>query len=64
MVWETRVQSKVTSKTQKMVLDPSLLNSQHYKKQIKDQWSNPGKGVAPSPMLSVVATKKEPLCHP
>ena len=30
-----------------MVLDVSLLNTQHYKVRVK--WSNPGKGVAPSP---------------
>ena len=33
----------VISKTQKMVLDAALLNTQHYK------WSNPGKGVVSSP---------------
>ena len=32
-----------------MVLDAILLNTQHYKVQIKCKWSNPGKGVAPSP---------------
>ena len=31
-----------------MVLDPSLLNPQHYKIWIKSNWSNLGKGVAPS----------------
>ena len=31
-----------------MVLDVSLLNTQHYKVWIKDKWSNPGKGVASS----------------
>ena len=39
----------VIQKTQKMVLDSSLLNSQHYKVRIKDKWSNPEKEVAPSP---------------
>ena len=34
------------SKTQKLVLDASLLNTQHYKIRIKGKWSNPGKGVA------------------
>ena len=38
-------------KTQKMVLDASLLNTQHYKVWIKCKESNPGKGVAPSPTL-------------
>ena len=37
------------TKDSKMVLDASLLNNQHYKGQIKDKWSNPGKGVALSP---------------
>ena len=32
-------------KTQKMVLDATLLNTQHYKVRVK--WSNSGKGVAP-----------------
>ena len=39
----------VIMKTQEMVLDTSLLNTQHYKVQIKGQWSNPRKGVPPSP---------------
>ena len=34
-----------------MVLNVSLLNTQNYKVQIKGKWSNPGKGVAPSPTL-------------
>ena len=33
---------------QKMVLNTSLLNMQHYKVRIKEKWSNPAKGVAPS----------------
>ena len=33
----------------KMVVDPSLLNTQHYKIRIKVKWSNPGKGVMPYP---------------
>ena len=32
-----------------MVLDASLLSTQHYKVQIKGKWSNPGKGVVSSP---------------
>ena len=37
MAWETWVQFQVESyeKTQKMVLDASLLNTQHYKVRIK-----------------------------
>ena len=34
-------------KTQKMVLDSTLLNGQHYKVRVK--WSNPGKILVPSP---------------
>ena len=32
-----------------MVLDTSLLNTQHYKELSRVKWSNQGKGVAPSP---------------
>ena len=39
----------VLLKTQKMVLDGSLFNTQHYKVMIEGKWRNPGKGVAPSP---------------
>ena len=39
---------QVIPKTQKMEVDASLLNTQHYKVLIKDKWSSPGKGVAPS----------------
>ena len=39
----------VIPKTQKMVLDASLLNTQHNKVRIKGKWSNPGKGEVPSP---------------
>ena len=34
-------------KTQKMVFDAALLNTQYYKVRVK--WSNPGNGVVPSP---------------
>ena len=44
--------------TQKIVLDASWLNTQHYKVLINGKWSNPGKGVAPSLHLSVVAIEK------
>ena len=40
--------AQVIPKTQKMVLDTSWLNIQHYKAQIKDKWSNPGKEVPSS----------------
>ena len=35
-----------------------LLDSHHYKVLIKGKWSNPGKGVVPSPHISVVAIEK------
>ncbi len=41
------ITGRVISKTQNIILDASLLNTQHYKVQIKGKWSNPGKGVAP-----------------
>ena len=37
--------------TQKMALDTFLLNIQLYKVHIKGKWSNPEKGVSPSPTL-------------
>ena len=46
-------------KTQKMVLDAYLLNTQNYKVWIKSKWINPGKGVMPSLHLCVIAIEKE-----
>ena len=45
------IPGRVIQKTLKMVLDTSLLNTQEYKVHIKGkvEWSNPGKGVVPSP---------------
>ena len=43
------IQGRVISKTQKIVLDASLLNTQHYKVWIKSKVVNPEKEVAPSP---------------
>ena len=40
------------TKTKKMVLDATLLNTQHYKVRNKGKWSNLGKSVAPSPTTS------------
>ena len=37
------------TKDSKIVLDASLLNTQHYKVRIKGKWSNPVKRVVPSP---------------
>ena len=50
----------VIPKTQKMVLDATLLNTQHYKVRIKVKWINPEKGVAlRCPLhLCVVAIEK------
>ena len=42
MVWKTEVQSQVLlPKTQKMVLDATLLNTQHYKGKVEQskEWS-------------------------
>ena len=52
------IPGQVIPKTQNMVLDASLLNTQHYKIWVKGKWSNPGKGVVPPIHLSVVAIKK------
>ena len=38
----------VVPKTQKIILDASLLNTQHCKVRIKSKWNNLGKSVAPS----------------
>ena len=43
------IPGQVILKTQKMVLDATLLNAQYYEVQIKVKWSNPGKGVEPTP---------------
>ena len=39
------IPGQVIPKTQKMILDPFLLNTQDYKVWIKSEWSNPVKGV-------------------
>ena len=52
------IPGRVIPKTLKMVLDTTLLNTQHYKVLFKVKWSNPGNGVAPSPTLGVVAIEK------
>ena len=43
------IPSQISQKTQKMVLDTSLLNTQHYKVWVKSNGSNPAKDVEPSP---------------
>ena len=51
MVHETGVQSQVEScqNLKKMVLDASLLNTQHYKVRTKNKQNKPGNRVAPFP---------------
>ena len=48
------VSGRPIPKIQKMVLDASLFNTQHYKVRIKGKWSNPWKGVVsfPTPWCS------------
>ena len=41
------IPDQVIPKTQKMVLNATLLETQHYKVRIKSRWSNLGKEVAP-----------------
>ena len=43
------IPDRVIPKTLKIVLDTSLLNTQQYKVLLRVKWSNPGKGVVPSP---------------
>ena len=43
------IPGRVIPKTQKMVLDTSLLNTQHYKVRIKGKVEQSWEGVAPSP---------------
>ena len=53
------ISDRVIPKTQKIVLDASLLNTQHYKLGIKDRVEpSREKSSAPSLHLSVVATEK------
>ena len=44
------IPGRIIPKTQKMVLGASLLNTHHYKTQIKCKGTNPGKAVSPSPI--------------
>ena len=53
------IPGRVIPKTQKMVLDASLLNTQHYKVRIKGKVEQSREGVAPSLHLGVVAIEKE-----
>ena len=60
MAWETRVQSQVViPKTQKMVLDATLLNTQHYKVRIKGKVEQSKERSSVLPLhLGVVAIEK------
>ena len=55
MAWETRVQSQVKwyQRYKKMVLDPSLLNTQHYKVRIKGKVEKSGGKSSALPYTSV-----------
>ena len=55
------IPGQVMPKTQKMVLDTSLLNIQQYKVRIKSKWSKSEKGVAPSPTSSCSSYWEENL---
>ena len=55
------IPGRVIPKTQKMVLDAILLNTRHYKVLSRVRWSNPGKGVAPSPTLRCSSYRKVSL---
>ena len=48
------IPGRIIPKSQKMVLDASLLNTQNYKVQIKSKRSNPEKRVVPSPYTSLL----------
>ena len=49
------------TKDSKIVLDASLLNTQHYKVQIKGKWSNLEKGIVPSSTLQCISSWKGSL---
>ena len=55
------IPGRVIPKTQKMVLDASLLNTQHYKVRIKGKVEQSGEGVAPSPTLWCSSYRKGSL---
>ena len=58
------IPGRVIPKTQKMVVDASLLNTRHYKVRIKAKWSHPEKRVAPSLHHGVVANAKGTFVSP
>ena len=52
------ISDRVISKTQKLVLDASLLITRHYKVWINGKWSNPRKGAVHFLHLGVVAIER------
>ena len=56
------IPDRIIPNTQKMVLDVSLLYTQHYKIRINGKWSNPGKDVAPSPTSQCCSYWKGTFC--
>ena len=58
------IPGRVIPKTQKMVLDASLLNTQQYKVGIKGKVEQPRKGVAPPTPRCSSYRKGDPLGHP
>ena len=56
------IPGRVIPKTQKMVLDASLLNTQHYKVRIKGKVEPSREGVAPSPTSWCSSYRKGSLC--
>ena len=58
------VPSRVIPNTQIVVLDASLLNTQHCKVRSKGKGSNPNKGVAPHLHIGVVAIEERPFRSP
>ena len=55
------IPGQVIPKTQKFVLDATLLHNQHYKVGIKSKVDNQGKGVAPSPSSRCCSYRKGSL---
>ena len=55
------IPGRVIPKTQKMVLDASLLNTQHYKVRIKGKVEQSREGVAPSPTSCCSSYRKGSL---
>ena len=53
------IPGRVIPKTQKMVLDASLLNTQHYKVRIKGKVEQSREGVTPSPTHCCSSYRKE-----